>query len=100
MIPSDYVAQFKAEGSTKNALAKVVNGIYKELKNTEMENNGLKFSDLDKAEAVFQAFRKNARKFADGTEIPEHIFKRALQTVQPAIFHRWNTHCGGNLLPY
>lgn len=100
MIPSDYADRFKAEGSTNRALACVISDLYRETLKKAMERRGcgLLVEDLDQTEILFQAFRRKAVTFADGSPIPEKIFKIVLQQLAPDVFEKWNEHHNNKLL--
>jgi len=99
----DYVARFKAEGCTIEALARVVVDMIFEVREIGLRrgistDEGL-FSIFDEMNLKFRSFfRQTGGKLSDGSLMREEAFKRMLRQGTPDIFNAWNRYRGGRLL--
>ena len=99
----DYVAKFKAEGCTIEALARVVTDMMLEVRDIGLKrkistDEGL-FSIFAEMDLKFGSFlRQTEGKLSDGSLIHKEAFKRMLRQRTPDVFNAWNRHRGGRLL--
>ena len=95
MIPADYAKRFKSEGSTLDALSRVLNDLFKEV----VKDGTVSVADLDRIELLFHSFLRHAGPIETGRPIEKDTFRKALKRVHPDAFTFWNNHKGGKLLP-
>jgi len=103
MKASDYVARFRAEGCTVEALARVIADMMVEVRDVglarRISTDGALFSIFDEMDLRFKSFRRQMDgKLSDGSLMHKEAFRRMLRQRTPDIFNAWNRGRGGRLL--
>lgn len=103
MKASDYVLQFRAQGSTPEACASVITTMLDEVKQIgeqrKVQYDHSFASILDEMNLKFQSFiRQTGEKFSDGSLINPKGFVLIVQKLLPEVFEGWNRQRGGKLL--
>ena len=103
MKAKDYVAKFRAEGSTVQALAAVIGDMFVEVRDIgklrRVSTDAGLLSIFDEMDQKFQAFfRLTGGALNDGSSMRKDGFRQMLRLKMPDIFSAWDRHRGGRLL--
>ena len=99
----EYATKFKNEGSTIEALGRVVFDMMVEVRtimqSRKAQSDATMLAVLDEQHAKFKAFhRQTEGKISDGTTMHPSAFARMIRRKMPDIFAYWNLNRGGRLL--